>query len=251
MIIDARSRTKIKIDGPSLIVQNTDKALRRFPTRLLRKIIVIGGKLKGLQAITECATQQISVFFVSDNGDIKAQMLGMYPSNAIWEDWLDQCLWHENWKHDYVDAVDSFRTCMLSQSNIFDPEMCRKEQLCNEWMRGYLNSNWGKKRSRDSKQWLMGFTEIIAAKTMHEMGIPTTHGFGRRIVVDAKNLVMTTALMDCCKNKRIKPIDNPEAVGKFYQEYCEDWRSLLLRLFLFLEHRFNKLDANVGMKDVK
>lgn len=251
LIIDARRKTKIKIDGPSLIVQNIEKAPRRFPTRLLRKIIVIGGKLRGLQAVTECAAKQISVFFVSGNGDIRAQMLGTYPSNASWRDWLDQCLWHEDWRHDYVDAVDSFRTCMLSESKIFDPEMCRKKQLCYEWMARHLNGNWGKKRSRDSRQWLMGFTEVIVTKTMYEMGIPTSHGFGRRIIVDAKNMVMMMALMDCCKNKRIKPLDSPEAAGKFYQNYCEDWRSILLRLFLFLEHRFNKLEENAGVKNVE
>ena len=250
LIIDARRKTKIKIDGPSLIVQAKGKAIRRFPIRVIRKIIVIGTKLKGLHAVTECAALQIGVFFMSSNGELRSQTLGMYSCNVNWNDWLDQCLWHKDWKYDYSDTVENFRKCLTSEFKIFNHEMIRNKKLCYESMAGHLNSRWGKKRSRNSKQWLIGFIEIMVAKTMFEMSIPTSHSFGRRILVDAQKLLLMRALMDCCANKKIQPLDGPEEIGKFYQKFSDDWRSILVRLFLLLEHMFDEKETNTGLNNI-
>lgn len=251
LIIDARNQTKINIDGPSLITQSFDKMQRRFPIRLLRKIIIIGNGLEGLNAVTECAVQQVSVFFVSSHGELRAQLLGMYPSKGSWSDWFDQCLWHKNWKYDYDDVLENFWRYMVSKSKIFKSKELRNQQLVYEQLAAHLKYRWGKKRYRESKQWLKGFSEIIVAKTMCEMSIPTSHDFGRKIMDDARYLIMLRALTMCYKNPKLRPLDSPEAVGRFYQKFSDGWRKLLIFLFLTMEHKFIEVEESTGLNNLE
>ena len=244
LIINTQNTTvTIRLDGSSLIVQKTGESGRRFPTRLLNQIIVVGNKLEGLPAVTECAAQQINVFFVSENGDLRARLLSIYARNTDWNEWFDQCLWSQTWLDHYEEVVEQLWSCLIGESLFFRTFRHRHKKHCYEWVARKLNHRWGKSRFRNSRQWLQGFIKILTLNTLSKTGVNASHRFNDRILSDTKNLILLNALIDCCENRITNPIDSPEAVQLFYQEHSKGWHSFLIRFFAALESRFLKMES--------
>jgi len=247
-MIDAREAVMIHLDGPSLIVKRTGESTRRFPVRLLKQIVVAGKSLEGLSAVTECAAQQINVFFLSAKGDLRAQLFGTYTYATDWNEWLDQCRWNRSWTNTYESAVKQQWCHLLEESRLFKMHRSRCRKRYHEWVAATLRGRWGKSKYRSSWQWLQGFATILATNTIAETGIALGHSFRDRLLTDATQIVLFFALLDCYENADIQPPDGPKNAGIFYQTSVESWRTVLIRLFLLLEFRFTELENTIGFR---
>ncbi len=250
LVIDAREPVHVQLDGPSLIVRRTGESARRFPVRLLKQIVVTGRQLDGLPAVTDCAAQQINVFFLSGNGELRAQLLGPFENTIDWNEWLEQCHWKRSWLTVYESAIKQQWHCLLKESRAFQNIRYTHRIRYYEEVATTLKRRWGKSVYRDVRQWLQGFITVLVTEVMAETGIAPGHRFRGRLLKDAAQLILMNALMKCREDARIKPPDNPLGAGTYYQAQAEAWRSLVIRLLISLEFRFTETEINSGFNHV-
>lgn len=250
LVIDAREPVHMQLDGPSLIVQRAGQSARRFPVRLLKQIVVTGRQLDGLPAVTDCAAQQINVFFLSGNGELRAQLLGAFENTSDWNEWLEQCCWKRSWLKVYESAIKQQWRCLFRESRTFQNiRYIHRIRYCEE-VAAALKRRWGKSTYRDARQWLQGFITVLVTEIMVETGIAPGRRFRDRLLQDAAQLILMNALMKCHEDTRVKPPDNPRSAGAYYQAQAETWRSLVIRLLISLEFRFSETEINMGFNHV-
>ena len=247
-MIDACQPTRLRLDGPSLMVQRTGQASRRFPLRLLRQVVVTGSQLDGLPAAIECAAQQINVYFLNASSEIRAQLIGYFPSAVEWNEWFDQCRWSQSWLGVYEAAIAQSVQCLCVESRLFGQLRNSGRNRYYQQTAAALKRRWGKSAYADARQWLRGFATVTATQAMLETGVASGHRFKARLLQDATQLLFMDALFNCHQDNCIAPPDNAHGAGVYYHARAEVWRSLLTRLYMSLEYHFTEKEKLDGLR---
>ena len=77
-----------KVDSVSLSISGENEAVRSFPLRAIRLLVVIGQAREGLDFLLNCVEQGIPVQFVHENGRLSCRLQMLDDRRSLLADWL-------------------------------------------------------------------------------------------------------------------------------------------------------------------